>query len=50
MSGGDMDIQLVECFECGHGHYDPYRKEYMPCPQAGEGCGCDLNDIRGMEQ
>lgn len=37
---------LVPCEECGHLHFDYAANEYIACPLADEGCGCD----RGADQ
>jgi hypothetical protein len=36
----NSDYETVECSECGHLHFVPSTRSYIPCPLADEGCEC----------
>ena len=42
----DAADELAECSECGHLHFNPEQREYVPCPLASEGCTCALGTVR----
>ena len=36
-------MELIECVECGHLHFNPAARAYEPCPLAPD-CDCDPDD------